>query len=384
MLLSELSALVESGNLPKIPKTHYINNHIHTSHSFSPYTPTDAVYTAYKNGLATAGIMDHDTVAGTKEFIEAGKIIGLPVTVGVECRISMADTPFADKRINNPDQIGCAYVAMHGIPHASLGFVDEFLAPYREKRNERNREMCRRITELVRPCGLTLDFDRDVVPLSTTGITERHVLFGLTKKITALYDTPEKVIDFLKNDMGITVSAKNEQNILAGRETPEFYEYDILGVLKSDMVAKFYVPATEELPSVAEYINMVKRAGGISAYAYLGDVTSSVTGDKKAQTFEDAYLDELFAYLKDAGFDAVTFMPTRNTPEQLDRVMDLCRKFGFFQISGEDINSPRQSFICKAYDDDKFAHLVDAAYTLIEYEKLAATDMKAARALIGK
>ena len=244
--------------------------------------------------------------------------------------------------------------------------------------------MCRRITELVRPCGLTLDFDRDVVPLSTTGITERHVLFGLTKKIIALYDTPEKVIDFLRNDMGITVSAKNEQNILAGRETPEFYEYDILGVLKSDMVAKFYVPATEELPSVAEYINMVKRAGGISAYAYLGDVTSSVTGDKKAQTFEDAYLDELFAYLKDAGFDAVTFMPTRNTPEQLDRVMDLCRKFGFFQISGEDINSPRQSFICKAYDDNKFAHLVDAAYTLIEYEKLAAIDMKAARALIGK
>ena len=58
----------------------------------------------------------------------------------------------------------------------------------------------------------------------------------------------------------------------------------------------------------------------------------------------------LFVKLKEFGFDAVTFMPSRNTPEQLDRVMALCREHGFFMISGEDINQPRQSFICKAAD----------------------------------
>ena len=52
-------------------------------------------------------------------------------------------------------------------------------------------------------------------------------------------------------------------------------------------------------------------------HAYLGDVGESVTGDKKAQKFEDDYLDEVIACLKDIGVPAVTYMPTRNTPEQL-------------------------------------------------------------------
>ena len=109
----------------------------------------------------------------------------------------------------------------------------------------------------------------------------------------------------------------------------------------------------------------------MSAYAYLGDVAESPTGDKKAQKFEDDYLDELFDTLADCGFDAVTYMPSRNTREQLERVMNLCRERGLFQISGEDINSPRQSFICKALAD--YPHLKTATYALIGQE-LAATD----------
>ena len=50
----------------------FVNNHIHTCYSFSPYTPTSAVFYAWKAGLRTAGIMDHDSVGGMREFIEAG------------------------------------------------------------------------------------------------------------------------------------------------------------------------------------------------------------------------------------------------------------------------------------------------------------------------
>ena len=39
------------------------------------------------------------------------------------------------------------------------------------------------------------------------------------------------------------------------------------------------------------------------SYAYLGDVGESVTGDKRAQHFEDAYLDELL-HKQETGFDA--------------------------------------------------------------------------------
>lgn len=356
-------------SLPEMPRTHYINNHIHTCHSFSPYTPTDAVYTAYMSGLATAGIVDHDTTAGAREFLEAGRIIGLPVTVGAECRIDMSATKLSGRRLNNPDQLSVAYVVMHGIPHDNIEKVDGFLAPFRAKRNIRNRGMTENINRLTGGFGITVDFDRDVLPLSVTSVTERHLLFALAKKITARYSEPAEVVAFMKDVMGIPVSGKTEANILDGKNTPQFYEYDILGALKSNLVEKIYIPATDELPSVQEYTDMVRRFGGISAYAYLGDVGSSVTGDKKAQKFEDDYLDDVFDVIEEYGFDAVTFMPTRNTAEQLDRVMSLCKERHFFQISGEDINSPRQKFVCPAYDDPKFSHLVEAAYTAYKIRK---------------
>lgn len=386
MKIEELKLAYEKtqrGELPAPEDTIYVNNHIHTTYSFSPYDPTAAIYMAWQNGLKTAGIMDHDSAAGIREFLAAAEVIGMPVTCGVECRVDMSMTALNGRRINNPDQKSVAYVTMHGIPHQNIEAVDAFFAPYRAKRNERNRKMCQNITELVKPYGLSLDFDEDVLPLSNYAqggsVTERHILFALTRKITAHYATPDAVIAFLRDEMHLQLSDKVLAQIADGDKTPEFYEYDILGALKSNMVEKFYIDATEECPKVADFVEMVHRNGGIAAYAYLGDVGNSVTGDKKAQKFEDDYLDELVEVIKAYGFDAITYMPTRNTPEQLARLTKLCEDHGFFQISGEDINSPRQSFRCKALDDPAFGHLIDATYALIGYETMASEDLEGAK-----
>ena len=80
--LNALRELMKDAPPPK--KDGSVNNHIHTTFSFSPYSPTKALYMAYKNGLSTAGIIDHDSVGGCREFIEAGKIVGLPTTIGAE------------------------------------------------------------------------------------------------------------------------------------------------------------------------------------------------------------------------------------------------------------------------------------------------------------
>ena len=72
-----------------------INNHIHTIYSFSPYSPAAAVYRAREAGLSTAGIMDHDSVSGCREFIEAGRIARFPVTCGCELRVDFSRTPVA-------------------------------------------------------------------------------------------------------------------------------------------------------------------------------------------------------------------------------------------------------------------------------------------------
>ena len=101
-----LNALREAVKNAKFPEVtpRYINNHIHTKYSFSPYSPAAAVYAARAEGLSTAGIVDHDSIAGAREFIEAAKIANIPATVGMECRASMRNTSFAKRRINSPDQ----------------------------------------------------------------------------------------------------------------------------------------------------------------------------------------------------------------------------------------------------------------------------------------
>ncbi len=377
--LREIKAMTDRGELKKPEPTSYVNNHIHTTYSFSPYSPTKALYMAWQNGLSTAGIMDHDSVSGAREFIEAGEIIGMPVTVGAECRISMANTALNGKRINNPDQITVAYSAIHGIPHQMIDKFDTFFEKCRRRRNLRNIKMCRKINELMAPYGVAIDFKADVLPLSNSweggSVTERHILFALTKKITQRYPTPAEVLAFLENEMKLPLSAKVRAQIADGDKTPQFYEYDILGALKSNLVEKIYIDATDECPDVTEYIALCRETGAISAYAYLGDVGDSVTGDKKTQKFEDDYLDLLISELKRLGFNAITYMPSRNTREQLERIMKLCRDNGFFEISGEDINSPRQSFICKAMDDPMFSHLTDATYALIEHENAATKDI---------
>ena len=133
---------------------------------------------------------------------------------------------------------------------------------------------------------------------------------------------------------------------------------------------RFYIPATDECPDVRDLLALAEEVGAISAYAYLGDVGDSVTGDKRAQRFEDGYLDELVPMLKNLGYRAITYMPSRNTPAQLVRIRALCDKYGLLQISGEDINSSRQKFICTAMQSPEFANLVDAAWALIAHERV--------------
>ena len=361
--LAELKKLVDTTTSPIT--TGDVNNHIHTFYSFSPYSPTKAVWMAYQSGLTTAGIMDHDSVAGCREFIEAGEIVGIATTIGVECRADFSSTKLNNKRINNPDQTTIAYMALHAIPHGKIERVAEFFKPYTLERNKRNIAMIEKINVLV---PMDLDFERDVVPLSKLheggSITERHILFALAKKII---QNKADVVGYLKNDLKIALSEKVE-GFLTDKSNP-YLEYDLLGVLKSDLVEKFYIDATAECPDVTEVIALAKEVGAIAAYAYLGDVGNSVTGDKKTQKFEDDYLDLLFEELNRLGFNAVTYMPTRNTLEQLLRIKELCKKYNLMEISGEDINSPRQVFICEALKNPIFSNLVDSTWALIKHER---------------
>jgi len=288
----------------------------------------------------------------------------------------MSGTPFVGKRLNNPDQKSVAYLAMHGIPRCSIDQVQQIMAPYREARNVRNRAMTKRLDAVFSPYGINLDFDDDVIPISRAKqggtVTERHILFALAGKLISRFGAGEGLIDFISKsfDIEITGSVRDK---LSSPVTP-YYAYHLLGLLKGSFMGMFYIDASDELPNVRDFVILSRRAGAIPAYAYLGDVRDSVTGDKKDAAYEDAYLDKLIEWLPYAGFLAVTYMPARNTAAQLARIAALCERHNLFQISGEDINSPFQDFICRALEDPRHANLIEATWALIGHERAAAND----------
>lgn len=368
---------IDNGNISLAPCGTNVNNHIHTIYSFSPYSPTAAVWEAKKAGLATAGIMDHDSISGAEEFLEAAQIMNIGATIGIEIRVKMNETPFNGRLLNNPDQRSIAYMGIHSIPHSMINQTKDFLKPIGAARKIRNQKMTARLNEIFAPYGISMDYEKDIEAISQYSeggsVTERHILFALARKIMEKYTPGEELISFMTNTLGIALSAKQIEFL--SDTGSKYYDYDLLNILKGVFVSRFYIDATDECVSVFEAVDFAKSIGAISAYAYLGDVTASVTGDKKAQTFEDSYLDELVEYLADIKFNAITYMPARNTMDQLIRLRSLCDKHNLFQISGEDINQPRQKFLCPIIDEPMFANLKDAAWALIGNENEATRDI---------
>ncbi len=361
-----------------------INNHVHTIYSFSPYTPSMAALRARDAGLAAAGSVDHDSIGAAEEMVTACAILGIGGCVGFELRVSFKTGPdgkpgrFADRKINNPDSPGLVYMTVQGVPKGAIPAVKEFLRPIHERRGERNRAMVARINAILEAANLrVIDYTRDVLSISKAdeggGVTERHILSAVASVLIERFGKSPELVSALDAKLGVRPSAKIAA-LLSDPENPH-YLFDLLGVLKSTFLERVFIqPDERECIPAKTVVDFARSIGAIPAYAYLGDVGESPTGDKKAEKFEDDYLDELFDELAAIGYRAVAYMPPRNTVEQLKRVQRLCAARGLMEISGVDINSSRQSFNCPEVLKSEFRHLVDTTWALIAHERLASVD----------
>ncbi len=353
-----------------------VNNHVHSTYSFSPYSPTQITEAAVEAGLKTVGLMDHDAIAGGPEFLTAARSNGIAATVGCEIRVHLNGTPLEGKRVNNPDEPNIIYIAFHGIPANQFEATDQFLKPIRAARLKRSQAETEKLNAwLQQRHGPTLDFATDIQPCSRIQeggtITERHICFALAKKLIQQHGNGEALTTFLNEHLGLSPSKKIAHQL--HEESNPHRIYDLLGFLKAELVPHFFIPSgTDECPSARDAAAFARSIHAIPAYAYLGDVSESPTGDKRAQTFEDSFLDQLINTLKELGFQAITYMPPRNTHKQLQRLQQLCHHHGLMEISGVDINSSRQSFNCPILLDPAFQHLCDTAWALIAHEKCAA------------
>ncbi len=377
--LSSLRSLVAS-NAEQIlnrPLTDEVNNHVHTNYSFSPYSPTCAAWTARFAGLRAVGSVDHDSIAAADEMIEACRILKIGSTVGFELRVGFGNTPFGDRRVNNPDSIGIGYIVVHGVPRPRIPDVAAFLVPLQHARNERNTRQVsalnQLLAELSAPPVSYADVEANSLSAHGGTITERHILFCVATGLMQWHSPGLNLRAWIEDHLSGTL-APRLRAFLDDPENPH-YAYDLTGILKVSLLPRFFIqPSEDECIPVERVVTFANEVGAVPAYAYLGDIAESPTGDKRAENYEDAFLDDLMPELVHLGFKAVTYMPPRNTREQLRRVRQLCRANNLMEISGVDINSSRQSFNCPEIVEPEFRHLIDTTWALIAHEKLSSID----------
>jgi hypothetical protein len=291
--LAELLALVEQGHIDLPPVQNIANMHCHTFFSFNGYghSPTSLAWLARRQGFGLIGSVDFDVLDAVDEFLAACDQAGVRGACGLETRVYLPQ--FATREINSPGEPGVAY-------HMGLGFTTSaapppaaaILADMGRRAADRNRGVLERVNAHLHP--LTLDYDRDVLPLTPNGnATERHILAAYLAAAARSFPNPAP---FWADKLGMTAD-----QIEAIIPSPAKFADLVRAKLMKRGGVGYVQPGPNTFPTVDEFHRLVEACGALPCAAWL-DGTS--TGEQA--------IEELLELL--VGQGAVTFnlVPDRN------------------------------------------------------------------------
>ena len=123
--------------------------------------------------------MGLDVLDGVDEFLNTCERIAVRGSAGIETRVYIPE--FSTRETNSPGEPGLYYhMGIGSTSNKVPADVAPILADMRRRANQRNRVMVQRINGHLSP--LTVDYDRDVLPLTPAGnATERHMLAAYTQ-----------------------------------------------------------------------------------------------------------------------------------------------------------------------------------------------------------
>jgi hypothetical protein len=291
--LQELATLATLDEVPLDPESDMVNMHGHTFFSFNAYghSPSSFAWLAKKRGFRVAGIVDFDVLDGVDEFLDACATLGIRGTAGIETRVFIPE--YATKEINSPGEPGVCY-------HMGIGFtssqapelVSGFLADLRLRAAQRNRNVAGRVNAYLDP--VTIDYDRDVLPLSPGGTpTERHMVVAY---IQAVEQTTPDPAAFWAGKLGIAP----EEAALLIADQPRLQNLVRARLMKRGGVG-YVQPDSGMFPSLETLHQLIEACGALPCGAWL-DGTSAGEADAE----------EWLAFLVDQGAVALNIIPDRN------------------------------------------------------------------------
>ncbi len=292
------AALVQLQNQQSFNKEEQqnVNMHFHSFYSYNAeyWSPARIAWESKKNALYATGIIDFDVLSGLEEFFDAGDMLQLRTSVGMETRAFLKE--YADKEIDSPGEPGVSYIAGTGfckIPEANSAQAHT-LDMYSKKAASRNVALIQRINQHVPEIALNYD---EVIPLTPSGnATERHIVSAYIQKALEVFPDKSKLILFwsriLKLEWEQTKNLINVGHKFEDTVRSKFAKRGGFGYVQ---------PSADTFPPVEDFFDFVKSCGAIPMESWL-DGTSEGEKDGRA----------LLEFSKSKGAAALNLIPDRN------------------------------------------------------------------------
>lgn len=348
-----LEALI-SANVQHPDEQEVVNLHCHTFFSFNAYgySPMALAWLAKRKGYKALGIVDFDVLDAVDEFLNTCERVAVRGSAGIETRVYIPE--FSTRETNSPGEPGVYY-------HMGIGFtssevpadVAPILADMRHRADQRNRVMVDRINAHLSP--VTVDYDRDVLPLTPAGnATERHMLAAYMRVAADHFADPAS---FWAGKLELS----DEQVRAQIADAPKFQNTIRAKLMKRGGIG-YAQPGPDTFPSIDEVNRLIIACGALPCAAWL-DGTSSGEQD----------IEELLELLIAKGAAALNIIPDRNwnisDPEmrrmkvqKLYEVVGLAQKLDLPLNIGTEMNSYGQ----KLADDFDAPELVPLRKSFLE------------------
>jgi len=268
--LRELKKIADSGTIIIEKPMPIVNMHAHTFFSFNAmgYSPCAFVWQAYKRGLEIAGTIDFDVIDALDETFEAGDILGMKTTSGLESRVFIKE--HADLEYNSPGEPGVYYLCGHGFfRHPEKGTrARDILEDMKSRAAGRNRYMLGRINDYLEI--INLDYEKDILKLTPAGnATERHILQAIDSSVRDKFKKDRQaLIRFWEEKLG------SGEDIVGKIDDPaDFVLLMRAKLMKSGGVA-YRQPDSDTFPPLDDACFMIRACGAIPASAWVNGVSA--------------------------------------------------------------------------------------------------------------
>ena len=318
-----------------------VNLHCHTFFSYNArgYSPSRFAWEARIYGLEAAGIVDFDVLDGTEEFLDAGRLLGLKTVAGFETRVFVPE--YRARVTNSPHEPGVSYVMSTGFvrppePGSEAADVLGQMAACARRRNER---MVQRVNAHLEP--VTVDYRADLLPLTPAGnVTERHMLAAYVRRAREVLPDRRERAAFWSERLREPV-----ERVHALLDDPVALKALVRARLMKHGGVGYAPPQEGRFPDLNSVVRMTLDCGAVPVGGWL-DGTNDGERDP----------DELFAFWRSRGIEAVCIIPDRNwnvaDPREravkaahLNAAVQAAARLSMPLIVGTEMNADGQRFV---------------------------------------